>query len=476
MRILLINPSLVQAEIGHYSKETEKNRGVYPPLGLCYIASVLEKNGHGVKIVDCDAEKDYWNIIESTTKEFQPDVVGFYIMTWTFVAANDLAKKIKEIKSNIKLIVGGPGVTCMPRESLEYGVFDLAVISEGEVTVVELVKALEKGKGNFSDILGLAYKEKGEVKINNPRPLIENLDSIPFPARHLLPSKDRYFDVFTIEKHFATVIATRGCPFNCSFCDRKNRMGKNWRVRSPQNLIDEVEKIYKEEDIREFMFFDDNFIVRKQWVSEVCDEILKRRLKIVWECRSRVDTINEEVLSKMKKAGCYRIRFGFEAGDNRILKVLNKGITKEQSIKCAKICKKIGMEMVGYFMMGSPEETKETIQKTLDLALEIDPAFAVFSKTIIIPGTELFLWAIANNQIDSKYWDRFMKGKEKDGAPSLDTKELPEKEVTEFVKMANKKFYIRSSYMIRRLFSIRSFTQLWRQLNMGKALILNKFS
>jgi anaerobic magnesium-protoporphyrin IX monomethyl ester cyclase len=476
MKILLINPSLVQAEIGHYSKKTEEKRGIYPPLGLCYIATALEKENHEVRIIDCDAENNYFLKIDEAVSGFKPELVGFYIMTWTFRAANEIARKIKSLIPDIKLVAGGPGITCMPEESLEYGEFDFAVIGEGEITAVDLVKALEKGENDFGEILGLAYKQNGKIKINNPRPLIENLDSVPFPSRYLLPVK-KYFDVLTRKRHFATIIATRGCPFNCTFCDRKNRMGRDWRVRTPENIVDEIEEVKSKYGIKEFMFFDDNLIVDKDWSERLCAEILKRNLKIIWECRARADRLlDKNLLKRLKQAGCYRIRIGFEAGDNEILKVLKKGITAEQSLQCAKICKEVGMEMVGYFMMGSPEETRETIQKTLDLALKINPDFAVFSKTIIIPGSELFDWAVENNKIRRDYWQRFLKGEEANGAPAISTKELPEEEVSKLVAMANKKFYARLGYMLKRLFGIRSLTQFIRQFQMGMTLILNKFS
>lgn len=468
MRILLINPSLIEANIGHYEEAAEKQRGVYPSLGLGYIAAVLEKEKHQVKIIDCDAENISFKEIEEKFKEYQPDLVGIYIMTWTFEHANKIAKKIKSINPKIKIMAGGPGITCMPESILKYGNFDFGVISEGELTMTELINNLQKNENNFKKIEGLISKKNKEIIINEPRPLIEDLDSIPFPARHLMPVK-KYYDVFTKKKYFATIIATRGCPFNCTFCDRKNRMGKKWRVRSPKNIVDEIEQIKNNYNIREFMFFDDNLIVDKNWSYQLCNEILKRNLKIIWECRARADMLLDEQLVKiLKRAGCYRIRIGFEAGDNKILEVLKKGITVEQSRQCAKVCTKAGIEIFGYFMMGSPYETEETLQKTLDLAIEINPSFALFSKTILIPGSELFSWGVEQGYITKDYWEKFLLGEEKNGAPALDTKQLPEKVVDKYIKLANKKFYLRPKYILRKLLSIRSPYQLWRQAKMAK--------
>src|SRR3989338_4279536 len=469
MKILLINPSLLQATTGQYEEELEKERGVYPPLGLAYIAAVLERADHSVKIIDCDVEENYEEKILSLTQEWQPQLVGFYAMTWSFKLAKNLADKIKAIDPKIITVLGGPNATSMPILSLKLGNFDFAVISEGELTIIELTDKLE-GKNNLDldQIKGLAFKKDSEIIITPPRPLIENLDSLPFPARHLLPM-EKYFDVFSRQKHFATIIATRGCPFNCTFCDRKNRMGKLWRVRSPKNIADEIADIKAKYGIREFMFFDDNLIVDKNWAYELFDRL--KKLDIIWECRERVDLVNEEVLRKMKEAGCYRIRFGFEAGDNQVLKTLKKGITVEQSLASAKACKKVGIEIYGYYMIGAPGETKETIQKTIDLALKINPAFAIFSKTILIPGTEIFDYAVQTNQISSTYWQDFLVGQETNGAPSLTKEKLSELEIDSLVKLADRKFYFRPSFIIRKLLDVKSWDHLMSQAKMGLALI-----
>ncbi len=472
MKILLINPSLIEANIGHYKEAAEKQRGIYPSLGLGYIAAILEKENHQVKIIDCDAENVYLKDIEEISNKYQPDLVGIYIMTWTYQQANKIAKLIKSINPMIKIVVGGSGVTCMPEPILKYGNFDFGVIGEGEITIIELIKTIQENKTNFSKIKGLVFKQNKKIIINEPRPLIKNVNSIPLPARHLMPIK-KYYDVFTKKKHFATVIATRGCPFNCIFCDRKNRMGKRWRVRSPKNIVNEIEDIKSKYNIKEFMFFDDNLIVDKDWTYQLCEEILKRNLKIIWECRARADRLlDEDLVKTLKKAGCYRIRIGFEAGNNKILEILKKGITVEQSRQCAKICKKTGIEIFGYFMMGSPCETEETLQETLDLALEIDPSFAIFSKTILIPGSELFDWGVKHGYIAKDHWEKFIQGKEKNGAPAIDAKQLPEKFIDKYIKLANKKFYMRPKYILRKLLDIRSPYQLWRQAKMAKDFLL----
>lgn len=470
MKILLINPSLHQATTGQYEKEVEKERGVYPPLGLAYIAATLEKNGHEVKIVDCDVEENYEEKIYRLCREFQPQMAGFYAMTWNYGLAKKISDQIKTIDEKIITVLGGPNITTMPEDSLKYGKFDFGVLGEGEETIIELVEKLENKKEiEFEQILGLVFRKEGKIVINQYRALIADLNSIPFPARHLLPM-EKYFDVFSKHKKFATIIATRGCPFNCIFCDRKNRMGKNWRYRSVANIVQEIKEIIEKYDIHEFMFFDDNLIVNKNWAHELMSEL--KKLDIIWECRERVDMVDEQMLRAMKEAGCYRIRFGFESGDNEILKKLKKDITVEQSLASAKLCRKIGIDIFGYFIIGAPGETKETARKTINLALKINPSFAAFSKMILIPGSEIFQYAVSTGQIEENYWQNFIIGKEKNGAPTFTKEKLSEKEVDELVKEADRKFYFRPIYLLQKIREIKSFDHFISQAKIGIALIL----
>lgn len=470
MNILLINPSLLRETIGHYSRGVEKSRGVYPSLGLLYIASVLESKRHRVKVIECDVEKEPEVVIERTLKVFKPEVVGIYTMTWTFRQSCTIAEKVKALLPHIKVIAGGPNVASFPLLTVQYGDFDYAVVGEGEATVVELIEAIEQGKGVHT-IEGIVFRDGGSVVQAGERPYLEDINTISFPARHLVPM-DCFYDVFTREQRFATMISSRGCPFDCTYCDRKNRMGRKWRPRDPLNVIEEMGEVKRKFGIREFMFFDDEFIINRERTYEFCEQLMQKGLDIIWECRARVDMVDRELLKVMKRAGCYRIRFGFESGDNRILKVLKKGITVEQSMETARLAKEAGIEVFGYFMMGSPEETPETLKKTLHLALVLDPDYAVFSKTIMIAGSELFNWGVANGLIAHDYWEKFLRGEESDPAPCLSTKELPSMIVERAVSEANRTFYLRSRYILRQLSRIRSFRQLRSQMAMAKGMFL----
>lgn len=468
MHILLINPSLQEADISHYKKSVEKNRGIYPPLGIAYVASNLIKAGHKVDLVDCDAEDNYWKRTSYLCRKFKPTLVGFYAMTWTFKQDVELLRKIKKILPKIKSVVGGPNVSAFPKESLEFSKFDFAVKGEGEITVVELIEAIE-GRRKFNEVDGLIWRERNKIIQNKDRALIKNLDTVSYPAWNLLPV-NKYFDVFTKKPHFVTILATRGCPYRCTFCDRENRMGRNWRMRSPENVVLEMKQVNEKYGISEFMFFDDNFIVNKKWVRDFCR--LVEPFGFLWEIRSRVDTVDLSLLMTMKKAGCYRIRYGMESADNQTLKTIKKDITVEQIRKCAQISHRAGIEIFAYFMLGLPGENEAKMEKTLKLAVEIDPDFVLFSKTILIPGSEMFDWAVSADLISKDYWLRFLQGLENDPAPGLETEKLPIKIVENYVSRGNKKFYLRPTYILKRIFSIRSAFQLIRQVKMAKSMFL----
>jgi len=470
VKVLLINPSLLSETIGHYSKGVEKTRGVYPSLGLLSIAAVLERKNHQLRVIECDVEERPQLVLEETLRTFKPEVVGIYTMTWTFRQACAMVKKVRALLPHAKVIAGGPHVVSFPTLSIEYGDFDYAVMGEGEETIVELMETIEERK-DVHTIRGIVCKDHGSIVQTENRPYIEDVNTIPFPARHLVPM-DRFRDVFTRHQRFATMISSRGCPFDCTYCDRKNRMGRKWRARDPLNIVEEVREVAEKFRIGEFMFFDDEFVISKRRTYEFCEQLLQQGLNVLWECRARVDMVDRNLLEVMRRAGCYRIRFGFESGDNEILKVLKKGITVEHSIETARYAKEVGIEIVGYFMMGSPEETPETLRKTLELALTLDPDYAVFSKTILIAGSELFSWGVENGVIEKDYWEKFLRGEEDDPAPCISTKELPSSVVDETISEANRRFYLRSRYILKRLSRIRSFRQLHSQVAMAKGMFM----
>jgi len=464
MNILLINPDL--------PKFIRKQKAIYPPLGLLYIASVLENKGHTVKIMDFLVEQT--EPLSKIIGSFKPNIAGFYSTTHNFTQCCKLLSKIKEVDNNIVSIIGGPLVASYPIESLMYSQFDYAVVGEGETTVVELANAIS-AKRPVGNIKGIVYRENKKIKQTHPRRLIQNIDEIPFPSWNLVDLK-KYSVLMGRKNLFATIMTSRGCPHNCIFCNKNNGMGKNWRCRTPGNIFAEIKILYEKYKIRHFTFFDENFIVNKNRVLELCNLIINDSMKIKWDCKARVDSVEISLLKKMKQAGCHRIRYGAESGNNKILKELNKGITVEQIRDCAAMTKEAGIELFVYFMMGSPSETIGTLKQTYQLAVDIDADFAIFSKTIPIPGSELFRMAVKNKQIEEDYWLKFIKGEEKNPEPNLTSQHFSDKELGRLIKLYSRNFYIRQGYLVKRLFLVRSLPQFKRLALIGIKLLGNKFS
>jgi len=469
MNIMLINPPILVDEVMRDFEKFERMRGLYPPLGLLYIAAVAEQMGHKVAVVDCDAEDDHIQRIREVCGTLRPDVLGLYAFTWNYRGAAHIASLVRSMCPEIRTILGGPNATSFPEESLRFGDFEIAVMGEGEETVKELLDALKGGR-SLHGVAGIAFKEGERIVKTTPREFIIDLDSIPFPARHFVPMS-RYFDVFTRARTFATMIATRGCPFQCTFCNRNARLGRVLRTRSPRNVVAEMKKIREDYAIEEVMFFDDNFILDKSWAHDFCRAIGDADLDMLWEIRTRVDTVDEEILKALKRAGCYRIRFGFEAGDNQVLKNMKKGITVEQSLECARLCHRSGIEMFGYFILGAPGETEETMKKTIDLAIEIEPRFALFSKFVPYPCTEAFDWAVARGYIEKNYWINFLAGQDLDSHPALDQRQLPAKMVEEYLSMANKRFYFRPRYIFSMLKEIKNPLRFLQYARIARSLL-----
>lgn len=468
MKVLLINPSLKHSQIGHYQTGLEKNRGAYAPLGLCYLAGTLRKADCEVKIYDCETELSRDRLLNSAVS-FDPDWVGIYTMTWTFRQAVELVDTLKAFLPKAKFVAGGPNVTAFPYETLQYSNFDYAIYGEGEDSVIDFLRLLRK-EITLAEVKGLVYKNNSKVTKNDPQPLISSLDRICYPARDLL-NLSCYFDVFSRRSSFITMVTSRGCPYDCIFCDRENRMGHTWRAQSAQRIIEEIKECKSRYGIKEVMFFDDEFIIDKARVYGLCELMLSENLKVDWECRARVDQIDERLLNMMRRAGCYRIRFGFESGNEHILRLFKKNITLVQSLNAACLARKTGLEIFGYFMIGSPEETPETVEDTINFALKLGLDFAIFSKTILIPGSELFEWAVSNKFIPADYWQRYLLGEERNGAPAISTKILPETKVDEYITTANRRFYNRAPFLFKKMLKIRSFSQAYRQFKIAKSLL-----
>lgn len=356
----------------------------FPPLGLGYLASYLKKRGISVDLVDCTflSQKE---AVERVRRS-RPKVIGIQSMFSMKSKALELARLLRE-DCNL-LVAGGPQPTLNPEDFLCD--FDIAVLGEGEETLLELVNEVRSGK-EASKIRGIAYKEsrRSRIKINPSRGFIQDLDSIPFPAREMFDNES-YKNYYSRNYWYTTtsVMTSRGCPFQCDFCSRPV-FGNVFRTRSAANIVDEMETVLALGYDR-IWFADDCFTLNRKRLVSICDEITRRHVRIGWECLSRVDTIDKEVAQKMKQAGCVRMFFGIESGNDSILALMKKDATTGQAKEAVHIAKQTGINVGAFFIVGYPGENEETVLNTVRFASSLPLDYLSFTMPYPIPGTSLY--------------------------------------------------------------------------------------
>jgi len=423
-----------------------------PKLGPAYIAAYLEKTGHHVKILDCPAERITLESLPEKLKEYDaPRFVGITSNTVVIGNAIKTAEMCKARWPNVKVVMGGIHPTVLPDEVLSSDFVDFVVRGEGEITTYELIT-----NNPAKEIPGLSFKSNGIVH-NPPRPPIKDLDSLPYPAYHLLPMK-KYSPATGSYKRLPVmgIFTTRGCPGRCTYCYPKGML----RKRSAKNIMGEIKILMNEYGIKEISFYDDTFTVFKDNVKELCSIIIDEGIDVTWSCFARVDFIDEELLSIMKKAGCHQIKYGIESADEQILKNINKRINLDQVGGAIALTKKVGITAVGAFMFGNPGETEETIQKNIDFAIELDLDEAVFNITTPFPGTEMFKWAKEKGHLITEDWSKYNLSTVVMNLPTIESECIKK-----YYKIAYRRFYMRPRYIIERLSRIKSFVELKENMN-----------
>ena len=468
--ILLIMPPFSMKK--RYGQGMERVGTVLPPLGLLYMGAELEKQGFKVNILDTQINNWSTRSIVGYCQNTKPDVIGIYCNTSNYRHALELAREIKaNFSSERPVIFGGPHVTIRPLEVLNNDPVDYIVIGEGEKTVVELMAVLNSNDlGKLSEVKGIGFKKDGKLVINPPRELIEDLDSIAFPARHLVPL-DKYKPSPNQYKRFpmTTMIASRGCPFGCTFCNVETIWTRRYRIRSVKNVIEEIKHLINNYGIKEINFWDDVWGLNKQWIEEFCDTILREGLDLTWCCECRVDTIDRKILKKMKKAGCWSIFFGIESLNKEILEAINKKITIEQITSALKWTKEAGIETRANFILGLPRENPEKVRKMLKMLCKINPDYVKFNMLTPYPETVLY------KEIKQGKWGK-MVDESYDKLTGYFATFLPHgykdiQELQRIKKYAFRKYYFRLGYVLPKLLSIRSFEDLKRYLRGAKAII-----
>ena len=467
MKILLVSPPYRKDKI--FRKSLEGVGALLPPLGLAYIAAVLEKEGHTVKIIDgpvLSVRKDYtYDSLRKDIQKFQPDIVGVTATTPQINLALKTMKVVKETSSALTFL-GGPHVTAVPESILDKNC-DYGIYGEGEYVFRDALRLIQK-KQKPDKTRGLITKKKGKIHVNGTY-YIQNLDELPMPAWHLLPMKlykpspANYRRLPSFE-----IMTSRGCPFSCAFCS-KPIFGYKFRAHSPERVIKEMKHLHDTYGIKDLEIFDDTFTLNKRRVEKICQMMIDQKVDITWNCMTRVDCITPELLKLMKKAGCYQVGYGIESGSEKILERMNKKITKEKVRKAVKWANDAGLDIRGFFMFAFPGETKETARETIEFAKSLDIDIAQFMVTTPYPGTKLWDMAHQEGTVRINDWENFTFYAP-EGAPYI-PKGMTEKEILNIYSRAYKEFYLRPKYILRQILKTRSWTDLTRYWTAFKSVI-----
>jgi anaerobic magnesium-protoporphyrin IX monomethyl ester cyclase len=453
MRVCLINPPRIQPKA--WGKPN-----VFPPIGLAYVAAVLEK-AHEVCIIDAPTEgwKNLQDLDRATyrvglnnteiadkVKRWSPDVVVIEIpfSGWAKTAF-EVASTVKGINKDIITVLEGQHPSARPEDCLANPNVDFVVMGEPENAIFELVDALGKEKRNLKKIKGIGFVKNGVPVITSPQPLLEDLDSLPFPARHLLPMEEYNAAVKEnplrgeISKPWTIMITSRGCPYDCVFCTHHIVWGRKWRGRSPENVVDELEQVIKTYHVKQIDFLDDNMTLDRKRMENICDLIVKRGLRIEWFTPNgvRADTLDEKLLKKMKRSGCKKIRVAPESGVQRVVdQVIKKNLDLRSVERAVVLCKKVGIKVGCFFVIGLIGETKEEIEETIKFAYKLRQLGAdsfIFSIATPVYGTRLYEQAKRGGFLRDCFSDEALAAAE----PLIETPEFTADELRELCARAN---------------------------------------
>lgn len=482
MKILLINPSAYN--------DTGRCKSASPPLSLLYLAGYLEKNGYpDTKVIDTDIEKLSWQDIGDLFLKEKPDIVGIGGTTIVLPAIIKTAQIAKEALSDCLVVAGGFGPSSEPEKVLRTQVVDFVVIGEGEETLLELVKVWEDRQSeSFNNINGIAFiNQSGEFVITKKRAYIKDLDSLPLPAFHLLttefskyPGQPLRGAMSNMEKPIITILASRGCPHRCVFCSLGSKM---YRPRSPKKIVDQIELYKNKFGVKSVAIYDDEFVgmspKQNEWVQEICDEIIKRKLGLKFITEGRCSQfITLETLKKMKEAGFVWIWWGVESGSQRLLdEVIHKDITLENVHRTFALAKEAGLKSLMFIIVGFPGETIADIKLTSDLISKVKPELAAIKIATPYPGTELRRYLEAHNLLDNKlnkFSDYYNLAT--DCYPNHHTEEMTAEEIRKYHRLLMFKFGHERWYFIK--FGLKSLTTVdgWGKLLKRIKIVIENLS
>lgn len=472
--VLLINPTFNVHE--HYGKLSDA-ASLLLPVSLLYLGGMLEAQGVPVRIMDgqCDdlSEPSLLRMIE----DMKPAFVGITMLTPTSFDAHKIAAIVKAHHPNMFVLAGGTHPTVLPEEVMEDRNIDVIAISEAEHTLIDLYNILANGgeRNALRDVAGIWYRDGEEIVKTADRPLFSDLDKLPLPMWHGV-KMDLYHQVpdSSFARPMRVMMSSRGCPFKCIFCSARQVSGFKYRAHSAERVVEEMEILVNKYNAKQIIFLDDNFIISKKRVFEICELIMKKgyHKKVVWTAAGRADEVNEPLLKAMKDAGCKMISFGIESGSPRLLELMKKGEKKEHIEKAVAMARKSGLKTRGTLILGFPTETREESIETIEFAKRLGLDFAKFSLATPYPGTALYNIAKERGLITGKDWSRFNS---QAGYSTYDPVFIPEgrtaSEMKELQRLATKEFYLRPRQIMELVTHIGGWSDIKLYLEVVKEII-----
>jgi anaerobic magnesium-protoporphyrin IX monomethyl ester cyclase len=450
-KVALVNPPTLKGVFHHQ---------LFVPIGLAYLAAVLEKDEHEIAVIDCPALGMGQEELKRKLETFQPDLVGVTSMTPTIQSALQSTRIAKKTCPNATVVIGGPHATFMDQQILtDEASVDVVVRGEGEQTLVELAQTAIDSS-DLQKIQGITFRNDKKIVQTPNRPAIQNLDDLPYPAYNQF-ALDRYL---LYGKLFLPVITSRGCPFQCAFCTTSRILGKEYRARSPKNIVDELEHIKTVYHADSFTFYDDTLTLDKGRIFKICDEIKARKIGIPWDCQTRVDQVNKEILTKMKETNCQQVFFGVESGCQTILDAVKKRTTVEQNEKAIRMAKEAGLFVSISIILGYPSETPEMLKQTLEFIRRAQPDDVYLCVATPYPGTELRKVVEENGWKMSTEWSKYDTT-----TPVFENPNLSDKELNDLRRTFYDGFYS-PKYVLKHLFNGNSYSRVMARTAMNHIL------
>jgi anaerobic magnesium-protoporphyrin IX monomethyl ester cyclase len=470
-KVFLIHP-YIPMEL-QYGTKYRWAGAVLPPLGLLFVAGVLEKAGHKVEVLDANALQTPAEDVVKRVTASAPDVVGMTGTSLSFGENIVIGRLLKEARPDLPIVLGGVHAQGDPDTAVKYGMFDYVVPNEGEYTMLDLVNALEAGKDPRKVVNGIHYLDGETPRSTGAGRLVDDLDTLPFPARHLLSDMRIYHQKafgYRLQPH-TTMFTQRGCPFRCTFCSSSKQFrevfDKKIRAHSPDYVREEIAQLQRNWGIREIYFADDTFNLKKKRVHELCDMMIRHFPKLKWSCNFEANICDEELLRHMRDAGCWLIQMGVETGNPEVMKVIDKGITIDQVRYATEMASRLGFAIKTSFIIGNPTETKGTVEETIEFAKSLPVHYVTFSMMAPLPGTYFWTTADKYGKFDRTAYDKFSMVSAAFVPNGLDSDYLKKKQ-----QEAHRRVYLNVGMMARHLKMISSVQDMVRYAKGAATLLL----